>query len=57
MQYLALLKPAMQTLFGTTAFKVGLQELLLAAILIVLTGIWRSVHVQTQVLEKERKEE
>jgi len=55
-QYLAALKPIIANLALNGTFKVGLEHMLLGAILIVLVGIWRAVHLQTQALS-QRKED
>lgn len=51
-QYFEMLRPLVTSLFGTTHFKVDLTHLVLVAALMVLIGIWRSLHVQTQLLQQ-----
>jgi hypothetical protein len=52
-------KPAVESLFGSTlatgGFAVRLEHLLLAAILIVLLGIWRSIAIQTEAIKASAK--
>jgi hypothetical protein len=53
--YLKQIKPYAEMVFGDkafTGFKVDLTHLLLAAILIVLIGMWRSQHIANQISKK-----
>lgn len=48
--YAAAIKPVVDNIFGGAAFQVKLEHILLAAIVIVLIGIWRSIHINGQHL-------
>jgi len=48
--YAAAIKPVVDNIFGGSSFQVKLEHILLAAIVIVLIGIWRSVHINGQHL-------
>lgn len=51
-------KPAVDALFGTSlaaGFAVKIDTLLLASILVVLVGLWRTAHQQTEIAAKASK--
>ena len=57
--YFAMARPVLGAIFGSATgsggLKVDLTALLLCAILIVLAGAWRSLHIATQLLRAQAK--
>jgi uncharacterized membrane protein len=51
--YLEKAKPFVDAIFGANIPSPDLQHFLLAAILIVLIGVWRTVHIQNQIAAEQ----